>query len=41
MRSAASRGGIYDSQRIVSIKEYNRKCGYSEDSKIFIWNSED
>lgn len=41
MRSVMSRGGLYDSQKVVSMKEYNKKCGYGEDRLIFIWNSED
>lgn len=30
-----------DSQKIMTIKDFNRKCGYPEDTKLFIWNSED
>jgi hypothetical protein len=41
MRSVMSRIALYDSQKFMSIKDYNRKCGYSENDKIYIWNSED
>jgi hypothetical protein len=41
MRSVMSRIALYDSQKFMTIKDYNRKCGYSENDKIYIWNSED
>lgn len=41
LRSTMSRIGSQDTQKLRSIKEFNRKCGYPENSKIFIWNSED
>jgi hypothetical protein len=34
-----SRIAPYDSQKLITIREYNRKCGYNENDKIYIWNS--
>lgn len=41
LRLTMSRVGPADSQKQTSIREYNRKCGHPENSKVFVWNSED
>ena len=41
LRSTMNRAAPADSQKQISIRDYNRKCGYEENKKVFIWNSED
>lgn len=32
-------GSTRDPYKLLSVRDYSRKCGYEEGSKIFIWNS--